>query len=97
MLPLRRKAFPIVRFLALLARDAVAAQMTPAPSVETLARGLESRWAIDFAPDGRHSSASEHRIRVIDNGKLQSEPEWPSTALQRQQSGRRQGQIRRRW
>ena len=75
MSPLRRKVLPAVCFLALLACGAVEAQVTPSPSVETLARGLETPWAIDFVPDGRtFITERAGRIRVIVNGRLQSEP-----------------------
>jgi hypothetical protein len=76
MLPLRRKAFPIVRFLALLARDAVAAQMTPAPSVETLARGLETSWAIDFAS----GITIDVQINALANAAGQATPTAPLAA-----------------
>jgi glucose/arabinose dehydrogenase len=43
--------------------------------VETLVRGLETPWAIDFAPDGRIFIAERAgRIRVVKNGQLLAEP-----------------------
>ena len=45
------------------------------PSIETLARGLNTPWAIDFAPDGRiFISERPGRIRIIERGQLRSEP-----------------------
>lgn len=44
-------------------------------SVEVIARGLDTPWAIDFAPDGRmFLTERPGRIRVIENGQLQPEP-----------------------
>jgi len=45
------------------------------PSIETFARGLNTPWAIDFAPDGRiFISERQGRIRIIERGQLRSEP-----------------------
>jgi glucose/arabinose dehydrogenase len=45
------------------------------PSIETFARGLNTPWAIDFAPDGRiFISERPGRIRIIERGQLRSEP-----------------------
>lgn len=47
----------------------------PSITVETLVKGLETPWAIAFAPDGRiFISERPGRIRVVKNGQLQSEP-----------------------
>jgi glucose/arabinose dehydrogenase len=43
--------------------------------VETVVRGLETPWAIDFAPDGRiFITERPGRIRVVKNGQLLGEP-----------------------
>lgn len=52
---------------------------TPAPAlafqVQTLVEGLDTPWAIDFAPDGRiFLTERPGRIRIVANGQLQSEP-----------------------
>lgn len=42
--------------------------------VETIAAGLDTPWALDFAPDGRmFVSERSGRIRIIENGKLHAE------------------------
>ena len=51
--------------------DASAAEIP----VETLIRGLNTPWAIDFAPDGRiFISERAGRIRIIERGQLRAEP-----------------------
>lgn len=48
---------------------------TPEFTIETIVRGLDSPWAIDFAPDGRiFISERSGRIRVVERGQLQPEP-----------------------
>ena len=48
---------------------------TPAIEVQTLVEDLDTPWAIDFAPDGRiFLTERPGRIRVVENGQLQSEP-----------------------
>jgi glucose/arabinose dehydrogenase len=48
---------------------------TPEFTTETIARGLDTPWAVDFAPDGRiFLSERPGRIRVVDRGQLQPEP-----------------------
>jgi glucose/arabinose dehydrogenase len=48
-------------------------------SVEVIARGLDTPWAIDFAPDGRvFLTERPGRIRIIENGQLLAEP-WMIT------------------
>jgi len=43
--------------------------------VETLVGGLDTPWAIDFAPDGRiFVTERPGRIRIIADGRLQAEP-----------------------
>ena len=43
--------------------------------VETLLRGLNTPWAIDFAPDGRiFLTERSGRIRVVERGQLRAEP-----------------------
>lgn len=47
----------------------------PGLSVETFVRGLDTPWAIDFAPDGRiFVTERPGRIRIIERGQLRSEP-----------------------
>ena len=54
------------------------ASPTPAPlklNVQTWVSGLDTPWAIDFAPDGRtFITERPGRIRVVKNGQLQAEP-----------------------
>jgi aldose sugar dehydrogenase len=51
------------------------AQNQPTPSPEILVRGLDTPWAIDFAPDGRiFITERPGRIRIIVHGRLQPEP-----------------------
>lgn len=51
---------------------------TPEFTIETLAQGLDTPWAIDFAPDGRvFISERDGRIRIIERNQLQPEP-WMS-------------------
>ena len=48
---------------------------TPDFNVETIARGLDTPWAMDFAPDGRiFVTERPGRIRTIEHGQLQPEP-----------------------
>ncbi|HEV8638837.1 MAG TPA: PQQ-dependent sugar dehydrogenase [Chloroflexota bacterium] len=48
---------------------------TPTVKVEVVLRGLETPWAIAFAPDGRwFITERPGRIRVVENGRLQPEP-----------------------
>jgi glucose/arabinose dehydrogenase len=55
--------------------QAAAPPSKPNVQVEMLARGLETPWAIAFAPDGRiFITERPGRIRVIKNGALQKEP-----------------------
>ncbi|HLN85573.1 MAG TPA: PQQ-dependent sugar dehydrogenase, partial [Candidatus Limnocylindrales bacterium] len=43
--------------------------------VETVLRGLNTPWAIDFAPDGRiFLNERPGRIRVVERGQLRTEP-----------------------
>lgn len=45
------------------------------PSIEMFARGLNTPWAIDFAPDGKiFISERPGRIRIIERGQLRPEP-----------------------
>ncbi|MDR7521987.1 MAG: PQQ-dependent sugar dehydrogenase [Armatimonadota bacterium] len=45
------------------------------PTVETIIRGLEVPWAIDFAPDGRiFLTERPGRIRVVRDGQVQAAP-----------------------
>jgi glucose/arabinose dehydrogenase len=55
--------------------QAAAPPSKPNAQVEVLARGLETPWAIAFAPDGRiFITERPGRIRVIKNGALPKEP-----------------------
>ena len=50
----------------------------PTVKVEVVLRGLDTPWAIDFAPDGRwFVTERPGRVRVVENGQLQPEP-WMS-------------------
>jgi glucose/arabinose dehydrogenase len=61
--------------LGFVSEPVVAAEPKPNIQVETVARGLETPWAIAFAPDGRiFVTERPGRIRVIKNGALQKEP-----------------------
>lgn len=52
-----------------------AASDTTAFAVETLATGLDTPWALAFAPDGRiFLTERPGRVRVIQNGQLLAEP-----------------------
>jgi glucose/arabinose dehydrogenase len=73
--------------LSLLAAVWVRAEAAATPEakspvrVETIARGLETPWAIAFSPDGRiFVSERPGPIRVIQNGVLQKEP-WMQIAV----------------
>ncbi len=47
----------------------------PTLNIEVLLKGLQTPWAIDFAPDGRiFLTERPGRIRVVRNGQLQAEP-----------------------
>jgi glucose/arabinose dehydrogenase len=60
--------------MAYMPREALS-DSKPSIQVETVARGLETPWAIAFAADGRaFISERPGRIRVIKDGKLQREP-----------------------
>src|SRR5437764_13489995 len=51
------------------------AQNQPTLSTETLVRGLDTPWAIDFAPDGRmFITERPGRIRIIEHCQLQVQP-----------------------
>ncbi len=68
------RTFLVATSIWILANDSLAA--APAEyTVETFVRGLDTPWAMDFAPDGRiFVSERPGRIRVIENGKLRPEP-----------------------
>ncbi|OGQ80491.1 MAG: hypothetical protein A3F90_16495 [Deltaproteobacteria bacterium RIFCSPLOWO2_12_FULL_60_19] len=58
------------------------------PQVEVVARGLETAWAVAFAPDGRiFVTERPGRIRVIKNGNLQKEPWLEIEVYERGESG----------
>jgi glucose/arabinose dehydrogenase len=56
---------------------------TPADlKIETLIRGLDTPWAVDFAPDGRIFITERlGRIRVVEGGRLLPEP-WMTLEVQ---------------
>jgi glucose/arabinose dehydrogenase len=48
---------------------------SPDIAVETLVRGLDTPWAMDFAPDGRiFVNERPGRIRIVERGQLHAEP-----------------------
>ncbi len=48
---------------------------TPGVALDTIARGLQVPWAMDFAPDGRiFVTERSGRIRVVEEGALRAEP-----------------------
>ncbi len=56
-------------------KDLPAPKLTPKMRVETVATNLEVVWSIVFAPDGRmFFTERPGRVRVIENGKLRSQP-----------------------
>ena len=72
---LKRKALQVGLTVALLGGVASQALLAASPTIETVARGLETPWAIDFAPDGRaFVTERAGSVRIIDNGKLLAEP-----------------------
>src|SRR6185369_15764593 len=67
----------VVALLVLAFLSAVGAVFAAEPGarIETLARGVDTPWAIAFAPDGRiFFTERPGRIRVIKDGALQSAP-----------------------
>lgn len=61
--------------LACLPAPVMVSESTAAAEVEVVAGGLETLWAIAFAPDGRiFLTERAGRIRIIKDGKLQKEP-----------------------
>lgn len=70
------KIFALVLFVAIGSSSNQTLAATPAEySVETLVRGLDTPWSIDFAPDGRiFISERPGRIRVVERGQLRAEP-----------------------
>ena len=70
------KIFALVLFVTVGGSINQTLAATPAEySVETLVRGLDTPWAIDFAPDGRiFISERPGRIRVVERGQLRAEP-----------------------
>ncbi|MBI2846838.1 MAG: PQQ-dependent sugar dehydrogenase [Chloroflexi bacterium] len=61
--------------LTLTSTPEAAPKSTPTVKVEVLVKGLDTPWAIDFAPDGRIFIAERPgRIRIVREGKLEAEP-----------------------
>ncbi len=69
--PARATATPTPEMTAL----APSSAKTPVLNTEVLVKGLDTPWALDFAPDGRiFITERAGRIRVVKDGQLQSEP-----------------------
>jgi len=70
--------FGLLFILAMIACTPTYGQLAGIPtglSTDTLVGGLDSPWAIDFAPDGRiFLTERPGRIRIIERGQLRSEP-----------------------
>ncbi|HEX8431881.1 MAG TPA: PQQ-dependent sugar dehydrogenase [Longimicrobium sp.] len=61
------------------------AEPTPGVALDTVARGLQVPWDVDFAPDGRiFVTERPGRIRVIEGGVLRPEP-WATLPVARRQ------------
>ncbi len=76
---IRRKQFfgllAIVLFFACVPVSSQIAAPTPDFSIDVLIKGLDTPWAIDFAPDGRiFITERRGRIRVFERGRLRPEP-----------------------
>jgi glucose/arabinose dehydrogenase len=72
--PVKFFAFLVLASIWISTSDPFAATPTEY-AVETFARGLDTPWAIDFAPDGRiFISERPGRIRIVERGKLRPEP-----------------------
>lgn len=72
-----RLIFPLLILIVAACNPAVEhrAEVNPDVKIEVLIRGLETPWAIDFAPDGRiFISERPGRIRVLQGGRLHPEP-----------------------
>lgn len=66
---------PTVASKATTAASPPAAPKNATPQTEVVVSGLDTPWAIDFAPDGRwFISERAGRIRIVKDGKLQPEP-----------------------
>lgn len=64
-----------VAAVAIVSIEVLSAAALAQPSIETVARGLITPWAIDIAPDGRiFISERPGRIRIIERGQLRPEP-----------------------
>jgi glucose/arabinose dehydrogenase len=56
--------------------------------VSVLAEGLDTPWAIDFAPDGRiFITERPGRIRIVQEGRLQTQPWFTLEAVESGESG----------
>jgi glucose/arabinose dehydrogenase len=72
--------FRVLLFLTLLIALACGQSRAPLsaataePNAEVIVRGLDTPWAMDFAPDGRiFISERPGRIRIVEHGQLQQE------------------------
>ncbi|MBF8253320.1 MAG: glucose sorbosone dehydrogenase, partial [Deltaproteobacteria bacterium] len=74
----RKKLFGLLAiglFFACVPVSSQIAEPTPDLSIDVLIRGLDTPWAIDFAPDGRaFISERRGRIRVLERGQLRPDP-----------------------
>jgi len=69
------RLFLIVIVLVGIHFTALSNAASPDFSSETFVRGLDTPWALDFAPDGRiFISERPGRIRIVEQGHLQPEP-----------------------
>src|SRR3990172_3372794 len=77
----RKQFFGLLAVALFFACVPVSSQIAaPAPdfSIDVLSKGLDTPWAIDFAPDGRiFITERSGRIRVLDRGHLRPDP-WMS-------------------
>ncbi len=74
--------------LACMSAPLALSEAKPNVEVETVAGGLETAWAVAFAPDGRiFVTERPGRIRIIKDGKLQKEPWMILDAYERGEAG----------
>lgn len=61
---------------------------SPGATPESVVEGLETPWAIAFAPDGRiFVSERAGRVRVVKNGRLEAEPWMRLEVVEQSESG----------
>lgn len=72
---------PVTPSVAIVPSVTATASASVTPAVEAIATKLDTPWAIDFAPDGRiFFTERSGQVRVIKDGKLQSES-WAKIAV----------------